>query len=130
MRKYGLRLALVVILGAWFAPSRAQASCGDYVTVGSMPGHDGSSSMPQPPSSQSQSQKPVDVPKPPRAPCRGPTCSAPPPAQPLSTSTSHVAPQRSSDLGIVARVPVALVQPPAALQAHERSLHPISRASD
>jgi hypothetical protein len=131
MRKYARRLVVALIAGAWFAPSQAQASCGDYVTVGSMPGHDGSSSsMPQSSSSQPQSQKPVDVPEPPRAPCRGPSCSAPPPAQPLSTSTSHVAPERSSDLGIVARVAMALAPPPAALQAQERSLHPIYRASD
>src|SRR5262245_7031660 len=30
-------LGLAILLGAWFAPSTALGSCGDYVHVGSMP---------------------------------------------------------------------------------------------
>src|SRR5262249_33227423 len=38
MRSHLKRLALVVLVGAFFAPAKAAASCGDYVMVGS--GHE------------------------------------------------------------------------------------------
>ena len=61
-----LATAVLVAAGVSFAPGRANAGCGDYVTVAGQPAYH--HAMPTPPTDDAK-------PDPMRGPCRGPHCS-------------------------------------------------------
>jgi hypothetical protein len=74
-----LLFALAVFSGFLSLPAAAQASCGDYVTIGV--GHDGIRHAAEQMGAPNQES---DSPKPARAPCSGPECRRNSPAAPMT----------------------------------------------
>jgi hypothetical protein len=75
--------ALLLVAVGWFAPGRAAAECGDYVTIGGRPVAHAEGTIPGP-----------------LGPCPGPSCSPPPAPDPAPLSGGApvpTAPDQSAD---------------------------------
>src|SRR5262245_11033165 len=128
MRSHLKRLALVVLVGAFFAPAKAAASCGDYVMVGS--GHENRHSpapSTAPDSKPRATNESVPAPQSPR-PCPGPGCSTPP-AQPLTGSTASPVSQRPMELAIAFARDLCPANPLSAFCEETQPSLPMDRAS-
>jgi hypothetical protein len=95
-----LRVALALSVGCLLAPARANASCGDYVTVGSESGHSDPPKPNDPQSSQDRKRQPP--------PCHGPGCSGMPSSLPLASAPA--VPARDKEWAAVA-FPTLLLEP-------------------
>jgi hypothetical protein len=112
-----LRVALALSVGCLFAPARADASCGDYVIVGSQSGH---SDAPKPNEQSSQDRKQ-------QQPCHGPSCSGVPSSLPLASAPP--APARDKEWAAVA-FPTLLLEPrPLDVLAEYTDWHAVRRGN-
>jgi hypothetical protein len=112
-----LRVALALSVGCLFVPGRADASCGDYVTVGSQSVHP---DVPKPNEQSSQDRNR-------RQPCHGPSCSGVPSSLPLASAPP--APARDKEWAAVA-FPTLLPEPrPHDVLAEYAGRHAVRRGS-
>jgi hypothetical protein len=110
-------VTLALLAGCLFAPARADASCGDYVSVGSQSGH---SDAPKPNEQSSQDRKR-------QQPCHGPSCYGIPSSLPLASAPP--APAREKEWAAVAFPTLSPEPRPLDALAEYTDRHAVRRGS-